>query len=127
IVGTHYYLELRKLLKEKKDAHIERKDYIALVDRVERNFLAGVQRNLRTRVASNIVSNLKMMILPNHSRSLRLGELYEKEIFSKVDDKEGGKARWLNELSVKPMSEEGAPIEDFSPKYDNWRRAAKVP
>src|SRR5205823_6969702 len=44
IVGAHYYLEVRKLLQEKRDADITREDYIAIVQRIEKDLLAGIQK-----------------------------------------------------------------------------------
>ena len=123
IVGAHYYLEVRKLLCEKADQEIAKEDYIEIVKRVERDFLAGVQTNIRTRVLANPWTNLRMIFSSNYSRTRRVGELYEKKIFALVKDGEGGKPRWLNELKIQPKGE--AP--DFHPKNDNWRRAAKVP
>lgn len=122
IIGAHYYLEVRKLLEEKADEEITREDYIEIVRRVGRDFLAGVQRNVRTRVAAEPWTNLKMTV-GNYSRTLRAGELYESEIFSRVRDGGGGRPRWLNELFVRPKGEG----PDFRPKYNNWRREAKVP
>src|SRR5262249_54793417 len=58
IVGGHYYLEVRKLLQEKNDDDITREDYIAIVQRIERDLLAGVQRNIRWRVASEALTLL---------------------------------------------------------------------
>jgi predicted acylesterase/phospholipase RssA len=123
IVGAHYYLEVRKLLCEKPDQEITKEDYVEVVKRVERDFLAGVQTNIRTRVLANPWTNLRMIFSSNYSRTRRVGELYEKKIFARVKDGEGGKPRWLNELIIRPEGE--AP--DFHPKNDNWRRAAKVP
>ncbi len=59
ILGAHYYLELRKLLKETGDRAITREDYEEIVERVSTDFLAGVQRNPRMRVAANPWVNLK--------------------------------------------------------------------
>ena len=123
IVGAYYYLEVRHLLKTKKDSEITCQDYIDIVKRLEKNFLAGVQRNIRTRVAADWYSNLKMIYKPNYSRTERVGELYEEEIYRLVEDGEAAAPRWLNELLVEPA---GHP-EAFSPRQDNWRRAAKVP
>jgi hypothetical protein len=64
-----------------------------------------------------------MIFDSNYSRTERTGELFEKEIFSRVQDGGGNQPRWLTELFIKPKSEP----ENFSPKYDNWRRQAKVP
>ncbi|MDT5294478.1 MAG: hypothetical protein QOJ76_1358 [Acidobacteriota bacterium] len=122
IIGAHYYLEVRKLLQEKTDAEITKQDYIDLVKRVQRDFLAGVQRNVRTRIAAEPLTNLRM-IFGDYSRTMRAGELYESEIFSRVTDGGGDKARWLNELFICPKGEP----EDFRPKQHNWRRDAKAP
>lgn len=123
IVGAHYYLEIRKLLKEKPDDQISREDYIEIVKRISKDFLAGVQRNIRTRVAAEFTTNLKMIFIRNYSRTERVGELYEEELYARIDDGEGNQPRWLNDLFIKPKGEDN----DFAPKHDNWRRASKVP
>ena len=123
IIGAHLYLELRKLFKEKEDEEITRDDYIDMVQRISEQFLAGVQRNIRTRVAAEFTTNLKMIFLPNYSRTERAGELYEEELYARIDDGEGHQPRWLNDLYIHPKGED----PDFAPKHDNWRRAAKVP
>jgi predicted acylesterase/phospholipase RssA len=124
IIGTHFYLELRKLLAEKPDDVITRDDYITIVQKVERDFLDGVQRNIRTRVAAEWLTNLKMIILPNYSRTIRVGELYERELFARVEDGLGHQKRWLDDLRIDPY---GSTPGSFNPKTDNWRRVAKVP
>ncbi len=123
IIGAHFYLEVRKLLQDKADSAITRDDYIAIVQRTTERFLAGVERNIRTRIAAEWLTNIKMMFVRDYSRTKRAGELYETEIFSKVEDGEGGRERWLNELKVFPKGEP----EGFVPKDGNWRRSAKVP
>ncbi len=123
IIGANYYLELRKLLKEKADDDISRDDYIDIVKRIAEQFLAGVQRNIRTRVAAELTTNLKMIFKRNYSRTERVGELYEEELYARVDDGEGHKPRWLNDLFIHPKGEKN----NFAPKHDNWRRSAKVP
>jgi predicted acylesterase/phospholipase RssA len=123
IIGAHYYLEVRKLMREKSDEEITKEDYIEIVKRIERDFLLGVQTNIRVRVLANPIANLKMIFSSNYSRTLRVGELYEEKIFSRIQDGEGEGPRWLNELQIRPKGEP----ENFHPKNDNWRRAAKVP
>jgi hypothetical protein len=114
---------LQNLLQSKADDEISREDYIAIVRRIERDFLDGVQRNIRTRVLANPVTNAKILLFPNYSRSERIAELYEKEFFSKVRDGKGGAARCLNQLMVQPKDD----VAPFVPKNHNWRRRAKVP
>ncbi len=124
ILGGHYYLEVKNLLENKADEDITRQDYIDIVRRLERDFLQGVQKNIRTRVAAELLTNLKMIFLPGYSRTMRAGELYEKWLFSKVPDGNGAKLRWITDLYVKPKGEK---VEFFKPRADNWKRRAKVP
>jgi len=123
IIGAHYYLEIRRLLQDKADSEITRDDYIALVQRISEDFLRGVQRNIRTRIAAEWLTNLRMIFQPDYSRTKRAGELYEREIYSRIRDGEGTKKRWLNELKIFPKGEN----ESFRPKDHNWRRANKIP
>lgn len=126
IIGAHYYLEVRKLLQEKADNAITREDYVEMVKRIAEDFLAGVQTNIRMRVAAGWWTNVRMIFRSNYSRTMRVGELYEKQIYSRVKDrseKEKNEPRWFNQLTVQPKDE----VQGFKPKYDNWRRAAKVP
>jgi predicted acylesterase/phospholipase RssA len=137
IIGAHFYLEVQELLQTKRDDEIKPKDYIDIVKHIEKDFLAGVQRNIRMRVAAWPVTNIKMMLLPNYSRTKRAGELYENLLFKKVKRKirdaqgkitegEVKEPRYMVDLRVRPLTHNG-PTEDFKPKYDNWRRDAKVP
>ena len=126
IIGAHYYLEVRKLLQEKTDREIKDNnylDYVEIVERIAKDFLEGVQRNIRTRVAAELTTNLKMIFYPNYSRTKRAGELYERELYARVPDGNGTNPRYMTDLFITPK---GAP-ENFKPKYDNWRRLAKVP
>lgn len=129
IVGAHYYLEIRNLLQTRADTEKEmsRDDYVELVKRVGEAFLNGVQHNLRTRVVSNPWVNLKMLWDRSYSRTLRLGELFEKFLYAKVKDGEEQRPRWLNELKIVPKDEQGELHRTFRPKDDNWRRRNKVP
>src|SRR5262249_34433701 len=83
IVGAHLYLEVRKLLQEKKDKDVNRDDYIEIVRKLANDFYAGVKSNVRTRIAAEWLTNLKMIFLPGYSRTMRAGDLYESEIFAK--------------------------------------------
>jgi predicted acylesterase/phospholipase RssA len=122
IVGAHYYLEVKRLLESKADHEITRDDYIEIVQRLERDFLAGVQTNIRSRAYASIWANLRAFLLPSYTTTRRLGELYESQLYSRVDDGRGDKPRHLPDLFVNPPDE-----KNFQPKYDNWRRRAKVP
>jgi predicted acylesterase/phospholipase RssA len=119
ILGAHYYLEVRKLLQDKADGEITREDYIQLVERVARDFLAGVQDNLRVRIGTNLLANLRMLFQPGYTTTSRLAELYEKHLYARIAD---DKQRVLRELLIRPKQD-----PDCIPKYDNWRRVNKVP
>jgi predicted acylesterase/phospholipase RssA len=137
IIGAHYYLEVRKLLESVPDEEITREHYIKIVAKVREDFLKGVQRNVRMSVAAEFFTTLKMIFLPRYTRTMRAGELYEREIFSLIDDRkeddprmgERSKTdpRWLNGLYVCPVGSDGKPDESFNFKTDNWRRRTKVP
>jgi predicted acylesterase/phospholipase RssA len=119
IVGAHFYLKMRKLLTDDKTDHIDRSVYVRLVEELAHEFLEGVQKNIRTRVAGNPFANLKMLYWPGYSRTNRLGALYEKHLFARAGD--DGK-RKLRELKIEPGGN-----ATFLPKYDNWQRSSKVP
>ncbi len=123
ILGAYYYLELRRLLRTKTDEDIERQDYIDLVKRIEKGFLKGVQTNVRTRVAAEFFTNIKMIFSPGHSRTERIGELYEDKIYCNVEDGEQNEHRWLTDLFIIPKGDN----KHFRPTRDNWGRKNKVP
>jgi len=143
IIGAHYYLELRHLLQSTRDHAITAEDYVKIVERIAQAFLKGVQRNIRMRVLAEWTTNLKMIFRAGYSRTMRMGELYERELFSRVPDghiqgprfvpdwiaERFGKTRWrwLNDLYVYPMNDAGVRETDFLPRNHNWRRRNKVP
>src|SRR5207244_3702740 len=97
-------------------------DYVEIVERLCREFKAGVQKNLRVRIASNLWQNLLMLVTRRRTRTERLAWLYERHLYSRVED---GKAqdehrRWrrrrMTDLLVHPKDERS----DFSPVRDNW-------
>ncbi|MGH8507485.1 MAG: tetratricopeptide repeat-containing protein [Gammaproteobacteria bacterium] len=125
ILGAHYYLEVQKLLESKPDPTITRQDYIDIVRRVQERFLEGVQKNIRMRAFDDLTDNLRMLFTNTYSRSHRLGELYESELYARIDDGRSSGPRTLPQLLVRPEGER-AP-ETFKPKFSNWRRRARVP
>lgn len=137
IIGAHYYLEVRKLLQTVSDKDINRQHYIDIVAKVRKDFVEGLQKNVRVRVIAELTTNLKMIFLPRYTRTMRSGELYESEIFARVldskkddprlDDRERDDPRWLNGLYVCPIGDDGTPDQNFNLKTDNWRRRAKIP
>jgi predicted acylesterase/phospholipase RssA len=123
IVGAHYYLEVRRLLQEKPDTAITRDDYVEIVHRLERDFLAATRKNLRLRLFTAWWANLRSLVQPGYTRTSHLGWLFEKYIYSCVRDGHSSGRRWLNDLQIRPQG--GGP--EFNPKVDNWARSAKAP
>ena len=117
IVGAHYYLEVRKLLQDKADGEITREDYIELVERVAREFLAGVQRQLprahRHQPASPTCACCSARTTPRRHASR---ELYEKQLYAPRRGRRAGAL--LRELLIRPKEDGGLQV----PKYDNWHR-----
>jgi predicted acylesterase/phospholipase RssA len=131
IIGAHYYLELRHLLQTRRNDTIAQEDYLALVARVERDFLAGVQTNIRMQLAADRASAWANLTDASFSQTKRLGELFEAQLFAKVQDgTAAGAPRWLNDLSIEPCrlpDPSRDPNRAFSPRSENWKLAAKVP
>ena len=127
IIGAHYYLELRRLFdvqaQGRRDGSVTRDDYVALVQQMAADFLAGVQQNPRVQILANPFPNLKMLWSSSYSRTTRLGELYEKLIYSRVEDDKQGEVRWIDECVVNPPEQP----RDFVPRRDNWKRRCKIP
>jgi predicted acylesterase/phospholipase RssA len=120
IVGAHYYLLLRKLLQQNADPG--RDAYIELVQCLITQFCAGVEGNLRMRGLSNPWAALKLLLLPNYTRSDRMAQLYERRLFALTLDR-GERADFaMDSMRITPKGE-----TSFNPRFSNWRRAARVP
>lgn len=101
-----------------------KKPYVEIVARVIREFTCGVQTNIRTRALADPIKNLRMIFSEGYSRSHRLGELYEQQLYSRVQDKHPkDQPRTMRDLLVWPPDES----KGFKPPLCNWRRSAKVP
>jgi predicted acylesterase/phospholipase RssA len=120
IIGAFYYLELKKLLES---GNTSRADYLQLVEDVAKKFLAGVQDNLRTRVAASPWQGLKMALASGYSRSDVISELYQEHLYDHTAAAGKEPPRVMSDLTIQPAGFAGS----FSPKYDNWRLSAKVP
>ena len=88
IVGAMYYLMLKDLLETpaasppapSAPAPLTAADFVALVGRLEEDFLAGVQKNPRMQVLTNPLENIRMA-LTDYSRTDRMGELYNRYFY----------------------------------------------
>ncbi len=123
IVGVQYYLELRKELSRRKHDELDRDCYIEIVKRVEQAFLCGVRTNIRMSVFRSPRALLRMLTDWGYNPTTRIGELFEQELYSRVNDGAGDAPRLLKDLVVIPAD---GPT-NFHPRRDNWWRRAKVP
>jgi predicted acylesterase/phospholipase RssA len=130
ILGTYYYLLLKKSLEDQPDAEGS-VDYIRIVITIEEKFLAGIQNNLRMRIFSNLWDNCRM-IFSGFSRTNRLGHLYEKYLYKDLINLSttdaGGNITKRDEIYMHDLFINPAPRNrPFSIEIDNWKRINKVP
>jgi predicted acylesterase/phospholipase RssA len=121
VIGALYYLHLRELLQSKPDAGIRGDDYLRLLLRIETDFVAAVQKNIRMRTFSNPLKNIRMALSASYSRSDRIGELYDRFIYRPVTGVD--RPLELRELKIQPPD---GP-EGFHPLRHNEPRTNKVP
>ncbi len=127
IIGARYYLEVRQLLRTKKDSSITARDYIDIVQRVCCDFVRGVQSDLRNSLLADRAANLQSASNLAYTRTSRLGELIEERLLANVPDGEGDSGRFISQLYIEPARAEGEPDRPFNPRLENWRRRCKVP
>ena len=88
IVGAHYYLQLRETLEttdlERLTEARLREIFIEIVQDLAADFLAGVQTNMRMRVFANPFPLLRSVVDRAYTRTTRLGELFERQLFAKI-------------------------------------------
>ncbi|MDD1623129.1 MAG: patatin-like phospholipase family protein [Methylococcaceae bacterium] len=125
ILGAQYYLEVQKLLEDPYKK-LSREDYVELIERLQHDFLRGVETNIRMCAFSNFADNVRMLFSKNYSRSHKLGALYESNLYSRVEDKKGNQPRTMPDLLVKPAHGKFQG-DEFRPNAHNWRRRAKIP
>jgi predicted acylesterase/phospholipase RssA len=125
IIGTYYYLHLKKLLETKSEEEINKDDYIKIVKEIEIDFLKAVQSNLRMQIFTNVFDNLKMIFSEKYSRSYRLGSLYQKHFYLPLFNKDRADKKtnlFMSDLIISPKD---AP--NFSITQNNWERTNKIP
>jgi predicted acylesterase/phospholipase RssA len=133
IAGAFYYLCLKNLLEKKKDAEIDKADYIRIVRFMQKHFKNGIQKNLRSRMFANLWDNLRMMST-NYTRTHKMGELYEKYFYrlaasyNPITGAAGKSTKVNKELTMPKLIIEPADEgKDFDILYDNWKRTNKIP
>lgn len=78
ILGAFYYLKLRNLLNEDREGKdkLGKDDYIELVAELEKEFLEGIDGNVRLGIVANLWGNIKMAFQRSYSRTNRAAYLY---------------------------------------------------
>ncbi|MGI9494369.1 MAG: patatin-like phospholipase family protein [Geminicoccaceae bacterium] len=119
IIGALYYLYLKREL----DAHgeIDTPRLIEMIAEMERHFLTVVQKNLRWRVFSNVVSNLHLA-RADYSRTDRFGDLLDRHLYRPIWGGDQDRPVEMRTLHIHPRGQ-----RDFNPITDNARRHCKVP
>jgi NTE family protein len=122
IIGALYYLHVKRLLEEKADGTVTDQDYQRLIEKIEEDFLRGVQQNLRMRTFLNPLKTIRMA-LANYSRSDRIGELYDDYFYRPAIDPGRTGPIEMRELKIQPKGARAG----FNPHDGNAGRSAKVP
>jgi len=119
IIGALYYLYLKREL----DAHgeIDTPRLIEMIAEMERHFLSIVQKNLRWRVFSNVVSNLRLA-RADYSRTDRFGDLLDRHLYRPIWGGDQDRPVEMRTLHIHPRGQ-----RDFNPITDNAKRHCKVP
>jgi predicted acylesterase/phospholipase RssA len=123
IVGTLYYLHVKRLLESKEDGEITPEDYVQVVNRVEEEFFTGVEKNIRTRTFGSLKENFNMF-KKNYSRSDRIGELYETILYNPFVDPRQQRI-YMRDLKIMPKG--FSETQEFAPAKHNRERTNKVP
>lgn len=126
IIGSLFYLHVKRLLEDKIDDEITDRDYIQITEVMEKDFLKAVQCNLRMLTFANFLKNLNMF-MPNYSRSDRIGELYDELLYRPVKAIDSSGKIQMRHLMIHPKQADGGKNEHFDPDDGNSSRQAKVP
>lgn len=130
IIGAYYYLKIKELLEGRRkdltgrNGQIDRDCYVAIVREIEKDFLDGVQNNLRAQLLADPLSNGKMVVDDEYSRSDRMGDLYDKFFYRSVVKGSTQDPILLMDLKIIP---EGVKEDDFNPFAYNQHAEFKVP
>jgi predicted acylesterase/phospholipase RssA len=81
ILGALYMLRLKQRLD--RDADLGRDEYVEIVKSLQRDFIGGVRKNLRTRLLLNPLANLRIICTP-YTLARRMGRLYERYIYAGI-------------------------------------------
>jgi predicted acylesterase/phospholipase RssA len=132
IIGALYYLHVKDLLENVDEGSVEDRHYVEIVARIEKDFFAGVARQVRARAYANLGKNFRMA-RADYSRSDRMGELYDETFYrlawehpshGSTRRRESGRTLIeMRELLVTPHGRK----DGYKPLQDNEQRKTPVP
>lgn len=117
IVAMHYYLKLQDLLQTEANYDIEKEKYIELVQDLQKEFLKGIQTNIRMQA-------FQQFNPCNETATQRLGKLYQKELYDKATN--SCTPRAMNKLYIYPKLNDKR-VKNFNPHFNNVELRSKVP
>lgn len=112
IIAMHYYLKLKDLLEHNDNFSLGKEEFIGLVREVEKEFIKGVQTNIR----------MQAFVDNDGELTETLGRLYEKQLFSQTGELPDS----MHGLYIRPIIE-GKKKESFKPHFNNFELKNKVP
>ncbi|MDQ3563220.1 MAG: patatin-like phospholipase family protein [Pseudomonadota bacterium] len=121
IIGALYYLHVKRLLESAADSDLTDGHYQQMVERIERDFFAAVQTNIRMSTFADPAANYRLR-QPDCSRSDRLAELYNDRLYQGVLPGLQPPIK-IREVKIQPKGTNAG----FHPEDDNHGRSAKVP
>lgn len=117
IIAMHYYIKLKRLLETKENNTIVQEDYISLVKEIQKEFLEGIQTNIRMKAFVEYTPSCETI-------TQRLGKLYQEEFFNKVS-KESTPQK-MKDLYIFPKINTSQ-LDNFNPHFNNLELNSKVP
>lgn len=128
IIGAAYYLKVKQLLENRRpDGRAPSPEaYVAIVREIEKEFLEGVQQNLRMRALLDPLKNAQMLLSDDYSRSDRMAELYQQHFYMKTwlemyPDRKGDIR--LQDIKITPVGREPG----FGVREYNQTESHKIP
>lgn len=117
IIAMHYYLKLQELLEIKNNYAIQQSDYIELVKEIQKEFLVGIQTNIRMQAFEKYNPCTETI-------TQQIGKLYQKELFNRAT-KNSAPIK-MKDLYIFPKIDDKK-VDNFNPHFNNFEIENKVP
>ena len=112
IIAMHYYLKLKQLLEKNNNYELGKEDYKKLVSELEKEFVDGIQTNIRMRAIAKNDGNLTEI----------LGSQYEEQLFARSGEIPDS----MQGLYIYPCIDSEKKTS-FKPHFNNFELKNKVP